>query len=76
MQHFYAREIEANHRRREFQRHIEAHALVALAESRGNGMKEPGWRRWGIARWRSLGTPRSVIDLLLPTPMVMAERDA
>ena len=76
MQHYYAREIEANHRRREFERQLKAQALASLADSRHHRSDIRTWWRWGIGRWRALLASRFAISHLLPTPMTLAKRDA
>lgn len=76
MQHFFAQEIEAKHRRREFARAMETRALIARATSKVERRQEPGWRRRWIAWWRSLAPSRFASALVLPTPMALSRKDA
>jgi hypothetical protein len=75
MQHFYAQEIEADHRHREFERQIEANAQVLLTGSRSR-MNQSVWHRCVIARWRLLASFRPVFALLLLAPLVTSKRHA
>ncbi len=68
MQHFFAQEVEAGHLRRELERQIEAHSLIARACPENRQTRWLAWRGWDLARWRSLAGVRFVIAPFLPRP--------
>lgn len=68
MQHFLAQEVEASHRRREFDREIEAQSLIALARPEHRQPRWHDWRGWGKASWCSLAGVRFVLAPFLPRP--------
>ncbi len=68
MQHFIAQEIEADHRRREFERQIEAHSLNALVLPENRQTRWLAWRGWYLARGRSIAGIRFAVDPFSPRP--------